>query len=193
LLTWIGAVRHFSGFFTLDGGLNKTGRQIPVLSTGILLRIEGAALFALCLYGYRLTGAGWGLFLLLFLWPDLFLLGYLGNVRLGATLYNGAHMEALPVLLAGVAYAQHREALLAFALIGLAHIALDRALGFGLKYPTFFKDTHLQRVDGGLEAGCKWGQLLISNFDSNARVPSIMRRRFVDVALTFLPEIPCAR
>ena len=109
----------------------------------------GAALFALCLYGYRLTGAGWGLFLLLFLWPDLLMLGYLGNVRLGATLYNLAHVEALPLLLAGVAYAQHREAWLAFALIWLAHIALDRALGFGLKYPTFFKDTHLQRVDGG--------------------------------------------
>jgi Domain of unknown function (DUF4260) len=118
---------------------------------GILLRFEGAALFALSVYGYRLTGAGWGLFLVLFLWPDLFMLGYLGNVGLGATLYNVAHVEALPVLLAGFAYAQHREALLAFALIWLAHIALDRALGFGLKYPTFFKDTHLQRVDAGGE------------------------------------------
>jgi hypothetical protein len=106
---------------------------------GILLRIEGAALFALCLYCYRLTGAGWGLFLLLFLWPDFFMLGYLAHVRLGATLYNLVHIEALPVLLVGFAYAQHRGALLAFVLIWLAHIALDRALGLGLKYPRFSK------------------------------------------------------
>jgi hypothetical protein len=33
-----------------------------------------------------------------------------------------------------------------FALIWLAHIGLDRTLGYGLKYPTFFEDTHLQRV-----------------------------------------------
>jgi hypothetical protein len=115
----------------------------------ILLRTEGAALFGPCLYFYHLAGAGWGLFLLLFLWPDLFMLGYLGNARLGASLYNLAHVEALPVLLAGVAYARHRSTLLAFALIWLAHIAFDRALGFGLKYPTFFKDTHLQRVTAG--------------------------------------------
>ena len=108
--------------------------------------MEGAALFALCLYFYHLLGAGWGLFLLLFLWPDLFMLGYLRNISLGASLYNLAHIEALPMLLAGVAYAQHRSASLAFALIWLAHIAVDRALSFGLKYPTFFKDTHLQRV-----------------------------------------------
>lgn len=114
-----------------------------------LLRIEGAALFVLCVYLYHLTGAGWGLFLLLFLWPDLFMLGYLGGARLGASLYNLAHVEALPLVLAGAAYGMHRIMLLAFALIWLAHIALDRALGFGLKYPTFFKDTHLQRVDAG--------------------------------------------
>lgn len=116
---------------------------------GVLLRMEGAALFALCVYFYHLLGAGWGLFLLLFLWPDLFMLGYLRNVSLGASFYNLVHIEVLPILLAGVAYGQHRTTLLAFALIWLAHIAVDRALGFGLKYPTFFKDTHLQRADAG--------------------------------------------
>jgi len=33
-----------------------------------------------------------------------------------------------------------------YALIWLAHIGIDRALGYGLKYPTFFRDTHLQHV-----------------------------------------------
>jgi Domain of unknown function (DUF4260) len=28
----------------------------------------------------------------------------------------------------------------------ITHIGVDRAIGYGLKYPTGFKDTHLQRV-----------------------------------------------
>ena len=114
---------------------------------GVLLRIEGAVSFALCLYLYRVSGGAWGKFALLFLWPDLFMLGYLSNAKLGATLYNFAHIVVFPVALAGVSYALHRSAMLSFALIWLAHIAFDRALGYGLKYPTFFKDTHLQRVN----------------------------------------------
>ena len=66
---------------------------------GSLLRIEGAALFALSLYLYRSTGAGWGWFLLLFLWPDIAMLGYLArspNVKLAASLYNLTHFAAFP-------------------------------------------------------------------------------------------------
>ena len=113
---------------------------------GILLRIEGAALFAVSVYLYRSTGAGWGWFLLLFLWPDIAMLGYLANVKLGARLYNLTHFVAFPAALAAVSLIAHRSGLLSFALIWVAHIEVDRALGFGLKYPTFFKDTHLQRV-----------------------------------------------
>lgn len=32
------------------------------------------------------------------------------------------------------------------SLLRVVHIGFDRALGYGLKYPTGFKDTHLQRV-----------------------------------------------
>jgi Domain of unknown function (DUF4260) len=113
---------------------------------GVLLRIEGAALFATSLYLYGASGARWGVFLLLFLWPDLFMLGYLANARIGAGFYNLVHFTAFPILLAGLAYSRHWNECFAFALIWLAHIGFDRAVGFGLKYPTSFKDTHLQRV-----------------------------------------------
>ncbi len=86
------------------------------------------------------------LFFLLFLWPDLFMLGYLANARLGAALYNLAHTEAFPLLLGAAAVFEDWRKVLSFALIWLAHIGFDRLLGYGLKYPTFFKDTHLQRV-----------------------------------------------
>jgi hypothetical protein len=67
-------------------------------------------------------------------------------VRFGAQLYNFTHTTTLPILMAGLAYVQHRPECLAFALIWIAHITFDRALGYGLKYPTHFKDTHMQRV-----------------------------------------------
>lgn len=74
------------------------------------------------------------------------MVGYLVSVRLGAQLYNLVHTYIFPLALVGAAFYQHRSALLSFALIWIAHIGADRALGYGLKYSTFFKDTHLQRV-----------------------------------------------
>jgi hypothetical protein len=113
---------------------------------GFLLRAEGAALFVLSLFLYHLAGAGWGTFLLLFLGPDLFMIGYIWNPRIGSSLYNLVHTEIAPFILVILAPSAHRLPWLSFAIIWLAHIGLDRALGFGLKYPTGFKDTHLQRL-----------------------------------------------
>jgi hypothetical protein len=112
----------------------------------ILLRIEGAAMFACSLLLYRFIGARWPVFFVLFLWPDVFMVGYLVNAKFGARLYNVVHADALPLALAAVSVGLGQSGLLIFALIWLAHIGADRALGYGLKYPTFFKDTHLQRV-----------------------------------------------
>jgi hypothetical protein len=112
----------------------------------VLLRIEGAAMFASSLLLYRFIGARWAVFFVLFLWPDFFMVGYLVNAKLGARLYNLVHADVLPLALAAVSAGLRQSGLLIFALIWLAHIGADRALGYGLKYPTFFKDTHLQRV-----------------------------------------------
>lgn len=112
----------------------------------LLLYLEGGALFGSSIFAYHQLGASWGFFLALFLWPDISMLGYIANPRLGASLYNLVHCEALPLAAAVLSYAVHRNTALAFSFIWLAHIGFDRVLGFGLKYPTFFKDTHLQRV-----------------------------------------------
>jgi hypothetical protein len=117
-----------------------------LLKPGILLLMEGGSVFLLSLFLYRSTGAAWGTFFLLFLWPDLSMLGYVASVRRGFMLYNLAHNYVLPLALAGTSIYLHRTAWLSFSLIWVAHLGWDRALGYGLKYPTFFKDTHLQRV-----------------------------------------------
>ena len=113
---------------------------------GVLLRLEGACAFLLTLYLYRITGAAWRWYFLLFLWPDLSMLGYLAGPRIGSQTYNLVHFVGFPVALGAYAYATQRSFWMAFAVIWLSHIELDRMLGYGLKYPTFFKDTHLQRV-----------------------------------------------
>jgi hypothetical protein len=74
------------------------------------------------------------------------MLGYLANVRLGSTLYNFAHTYLNPAILLAIAFFADKPQLIPIALIWTAHIGFDRLLGFGLKYPTHFKDTHLQHV-----------------------------------------------
>jgi len=116
------------------------------LGPGILLRLEGlfVAVGVLALYS-RLDG-NWLLFLLLILGPDVSMLGYLAGTRVGAAVYNLVHTYALPIVLGGFGFLATHALAVHVALIWLAHIGIDRMLGFGLKYPTGFKDNHLNRV-----------------------------------------------
>jgi hypothetical protein len=112
----------------------------------ILLHIEEALLLLITIFAYQHLHYSWLLFSILFLTPDLFMLGYLINVRLGAATYNLVHTLTLPFALLLASYVLHWRLAPAIALIWIAHIAFDRLLGYGLKYPTYFKDTHLQRI-----------------------------------------------
>jgi hypothetical protein len=111
-----------------------------------LLHLEGLAVAAGSLVLYFDAGFGWVLLLVLILAPDLSMLGYLGGPRLGSLAYDLVHTYAGPVALGVVGVLGGYETALQIALIWLAHIGVDRLLGYGLKYPTGFKDTHLQRV-----------------------------------------------
>ena len=74
------------------------------------------------------------------------MVGYLGGTRVGTTSYNAAHTYVGPVVLGATAVVTGTDAAAEIALIWLTHIGFDRALGYGLKYPSAFKDTHLQRL-----------------------------------------------
>jgi hypothetical protein len=95
---------------------------------------------------YWLNGGSWILFVLLLLAPDLSMLGYLAGSRIGAAIYNAFHTYALPVILAAYGLLEGSSLAVSMALIWLAHIGVDRLLGYGLKYASGFKDTHLDRV-----------------------------------------------
>ncbi|MCW5875730.1 MAG: DUF4260 domain-containing protein [Anaerolineales bacterium] len=108
-----------------------------------LLRLEELALFALGLAAYTQTGLGWGWFLLLLFAPDLGALGYLLNPRTGAFTYNLTHHRGLAVLLYLAGHWLGQPVLVLAGVIIFTHAALDRMLGYGLKYPDSFQNTHL--------------------------------------------------
>src|SRR5882672_8777953 len=97
-----------------------------------LLRVEGGAILGLSVFLYRQNHASWLLFALLFLAPDLFILGYLGNVHVGAANYNFAHTLLSPVVLLAIGVLAGKPQLLPLVLIWTAHVAFDHLLGFGL-------------------------------------------------------------
>jgi hypothetical protein len=109
----------------------------------IWLRLENLAFFFLSIILYAWLGHSWLLFIGLFLAPDLSFLGYLAGARVGAYSYNLVHNYGVPIAVGVLGILGERSILVAIGLIWTAHLGLDRALGFGLKYPDAFGNTHL--------------------------------------------------
>jgi hypothetical protein len=108
-----------------------------------LLHLEGAAVFVGSLVAYQWNHGSWLLFVLLFLVPDVSMIGYVINARIGAITYNAIHTYIGPLALGGCSLLTGEYLPMLLALIWISHIGFDRILGFGLKYPSRFKDTHL--------------------------------------------------
>jgi hypothetical protein len=125
---------------------NRAAGTFSLSMPGLILRLEGLAVFLGSVVFYvDQSWSGWVFAALLFA-PDLAMLGYVRDTRSGARIYNIFHFYALPLALLIGAYLAGYAAGMQIAAIWLAHIGLDRVLGYGLKYDTAFKDTHLQRV-----------------------------------------------
>jgi hypothetical protein len=115
-----------------------------------LLKIEELALFAVCgwgLYAY-VHEWGWWKYLALALLSDVSMVGYLVNARVGAWLYNLAHHKAPGLIALTFGLATGNSLWLGVGLIWVGHSAMDRIFGYGLKYESGFKDTHLGRIGG---------------------------------------------
>ena len=112
----------------------------------VLLHAEGAVVGAAAVALYFHAGYAWWALVALVLAPDLSMLGFLAGPVAGTMAYNTMHTYLLPVVLGGVGTIAGADIAVQLALIWLAHIGIDRAIGYGLKYPSGFKDTHLQRV-----------------------------------------------
>lgn len=112
----------------------------------LYIRLEAITVICLSLFIYfDQGGVGWWLIPLFFI-PDLFMLGYLVDRRIGAAVYNVAHNYVIPVLLGLIGIYINEQLLLQLAAAWIFHIGVDRTFGYGLKYKTNFKDTHLQKI-----------------------------------------------
>lgn len=111
----------------------------PLADPVLLQRLEGLAALSLGIAAYAWLGQSWLVFALLCLAPDLTMLGYVRSPRLGALTYNLGHTYVMPAVL-GLVMGPLAYGL---AAIWVAHIGFDRLLGYGLKRPGGFEDTHL--------------------------------------------------
>jgi uncharacterized protein DUF4260 len=125
----------------------------PIATAGVvtgglrlMLRLEGLGLFVGMTLLYAVWGGSWWLYLILFLVPDISFAAYLSGPRFGAMIYNAMHTYLIPIPLMVIGLGMEAPLLLSIAIIWLAHIGIDRALGYGLKYSAGFGFTHLGRI-----------------------------------------------
>jgi len=112
----------------------------------VLLRIEGLISLTVVCFEYQHFYPGrWGLFALLFLFPDVALLGYLRSPGpIEAAFYNLLHNYALPLATGFISWKTGWSLAGQISLIWLAHISFDRMWGYGLKFGGSFQRTHIQ-------------------------------------------------
>ena len=129
---------------TMHGTMDQVA--LPTATVRGWLRLEGAAAFAagLALYGW--LGGPWLLVIPLLLLPDVSAIGYLRGPRVGAFTYNVVHNWAFGLGVLGFGLASGAMAVSVLGAVCVAHVGMDRAVGYGLKLATSFQDTHLGRI-----------------------------------------------
>ena len=115
-------------------------------TVSVMLRLEGLIVLIVAVSLYATLGYSWLAFALLFFAPDLALIPYAIDQRVGIGVYNVLHTYTLPLMLGLVGFVAGWPIGLQLALIWLAHIGMDRLVGYGLKYRGALKETHLGRV-----------------------------------------------
>ncbi|MED3079663.1 DUF4260 domain-containing protein [Bacillus wiedmannii] len=111
-----------------------------------IVHFEGIVVFVATIYAYSIYEFSWIIFFAFFLAPDVSMLAYGINNRVGAKIYNICHTYIISILIAIVGVYFKIDTVIMIGLIWTAHIGMDRMFGYGLKYETGFKDTHIQRL-----------------------------------------------
>jgi hypothetical protein len=111
-----------------------------------LIKLEEAAMFVFGIFLLLPFNLPWWLVLILFFAPDLGAAGYLINPRFGAMTYNLLHHKAVAIALFFIGLASANAYFQIAGLLIFAHSSFDRVLGFGLKFPDSFNNTHLGAI-----------------------------------------------
>jgi hypothetical protein len=122
------------------------------------LKLEELAQFLFVIYLLHGLNVEWWVYLLLVIGPDIGMVGYAINARIGAVTYNLFHHKGIAIIvlfiglhMAGIVAAgdlPYTHPLLITGLVLFGHASMDRIFGYGLKYPDHFKHTHLGWIGG---------------------------------------------
>jgi hypothetical protein len=113
------------------------------------LKLEELVMFGASIYIFQHLEYAWWWYPALILLPDVSMLGYLFNPRVGAFTYNLGHHKGLALLALMIGFSTQVDELVLGGLILFGHSSLDRIMGYGLKYGDDFKHTHLGWLPGG--------------------------------------------
>lgn len=111
-----------------------------------LLKLEEVAIFLFCIFLFSNLNFAWWWFPVLLFLPDIGMIGYVVNHKIGALTYNFTHHRLIATIAAIYAITYGDDYWKLFAIILFAHISFDRTLGYGLKYNTNFQHTHLGTI-----------------------------------------------
>lgn len=111
-----------------------------------LLKLEDLAELLLSVFLFTRLDFSWWWYPALILVPDLSMLGYVINTRVGAGLYNLVHHKGTGIVVGIIGLVLANQQLLLAGIILFGHSAMDRVFGYGLKYSDDFKHTHLGEI-----------------------------------------------
>ncbi|MAB48326.1 MAG: hypothetical protein CMC05_06820 [Flavobacteriaceae bacterium] len=110
------------------------------------LKLEELGMFVLGIFLFTQLSYAWWWFLVLILLPDIGMLGYFINTKVGALTYNIFHHKGLAVIIYLIGIYFDMELLKLIGIILFSHASLDRIFGYGLKFKDNFKNTHLGEI-----------------------------------------------
>ncbi|WP_309640945.1 DUF4260 domain-containing protein [Flavobacterium sp.] len=116
-----------------------------------IIQLEELALFLLGIFLFNQLDYAWWWFLVLILTPDIGMVGYAFGNKTGAWMYNVFHHRGIAIVLYLLGIYISNPIVQLIGIILFAHSSMDRLFGYGLKYETGFKFTHL----GSLEKSSK--------------------------------------
>ena len=144
-----------NSYAAIDAWIQACGEELWRMGPRMFLRVEGLAALGIALGGYFTLNVPVWLLVVLALAPDLSMIGYLSGPRLGSLSYNIVHTYTLPLALVSLGFWADTRMALLVALIWAGHIGADRLVGYGLKFESGFKNTHLSTQPAPLEAFTK--------------------------------------
>ncbi len=111
-----------------------------------ILKLEELGMFLFSIYLFSQLNFAWWWYLALILLPDISMIGYLVNNKIGAACYNLAHHKGIALVIYVSGLYLHNETLQLAGVILFGHSSMDRFMGYGLKYNEGFKFTHLGEI-----------------------------------------------